>query len=475
MKKYILTFLALATLWSCQTDEQYERLNRDPKNPTQVRAEFLFTSATVSLMDQLASPNVNLNTFRFLAQFLTATTYLDEPSHDLNNRNIPQNHWSIIYRDVIFDLQDAKQIVSDNENLSNEEKRARIAQMEVIEVYAWHVLVDTFGDIPYSEALNAEEFPLPSYDDDEEIYQDLISRLMAVGEDLQAGQGFTGSDVLYGGDMEKWNMFANSLMLRLGMRIADVNPSLSQQTAEAAIEGGVFTSNDDSAVIQYQSSPPNTNPLWVDLVQSGRSDYVVANTLVDIMNDLNDPRREVFFDDNLEGDYVGGLYGESNSFPEFTHIGERFLDPTLPGILLDYAEVEFYLAEAAQRGYSTPMSAQEHYEAAITASITFYGGTEAQAQAYLSQPAVSYNASNWREQIGTQFWIAMFDNPFQAWGVYRKFDAPDLKIAPLSELPVPLRYTYPVNEQNLNETNYNAASSAIGGDEQQTRVFWDVN
>lgn len=473
MKKYILTFIALATLWSCQTDEQYERLNRDPKNPTQVRADFLFTSATVSLMDQMASPNVNLNVFRFLAQYLTATTYLDEPNYRINQRTIPDNHWTVLYRNVIFNLQDAKDIVMMNESLTEGERRARIGQIEVIEVYAWHVLVDTFGDIPYTEALDAE-ISLPAYDDDQEIYQDLITRLGAVEADLEAGQGFAGADPIYSGDMSKWTKFANSLRLRLAMRIADVNPSLSQTTAEAALTSGVFTSNADNATIQYQSSPPNTNPLWVDLVQSGRSDYVAANTLVDVMNDVDDPRRDDYFDDNLDGEYVGGIYGASNSFQLYTHVGDRLVDPTNPGILLDYAEVEFYQAEAAARGYDTDMSAAEHYNAAITASILYWGGTVAEANAYLAQPEVSYSSTNWQEQIGTQFWIAMYDNPFQGWSVWRKFDAPDLNQAADTTADVPLRYTYPINEQNLNEANYNAASTAIGGDTQQTTVFWDV-
>ena len=474
MKKYFLTIVALASLWSCQTDEQYESLNRDPKNPTEVRAEFLFTSATVSLGDQLASPNVNTNVFRFLAQYFTTTTYVDEPNYDLNNRNIPQNHWSEIYRDVIFDLQDARRIVMENTEISEAQRNARLAQIEVIEVFAWHVLVDTFGDIPYTEALNAEEFPLPAYDDDAAIYADLISRLTAARSGLDAGQGFTAADVIYGGDMDKWSKFANSLLLRLGMRLSEVNPSLSQATAEAAISGGVFSSNADNAVIAYQTSPPNTNPLWEDLVQSGRSDYLPANTIVDYMNALDDPRRDEYFDDNL-GEFVGGIYGASNSFPEYTHVGEAFLDPALPGIFIDYAEVEFYLAEAAARDYGVPGTAQSHYQNAVTASILYWGGTVAEANAYLAQPAVSFDESNWEEYIGIQFWIAMYNNPFQGWSTWRKYDEPELNVAFESKLPVPLRYTYPVNEQNLNVTNYDAASTAIGGDTQQTPVFWDVN
>lgn len=473
MKKYILTLFALATLWSCQTDEQYEDLNKDPKNPTAVAADFLFTAGTVSLADQMASPNVNRNVFRFLAQYLTETTYTDEVNYDLTGRNIPENHWSELYRDVIFDIKDAKSVVNNNENLNQSQKDARLGQLEVIEVYAWHVLVDTFGDIPYTQAVNSEEFPLPAYDDAATIYQDLISRLGAVTTQLSAGQGFTSADVIYGGNMENWIKFANSLRLRLAMRIADVNPDLSKSTAEAAVQAGVFTSLDESAIVAYESNFPNTNPLWEDLVRSGRSDYLITNTIVDIMKPLDDPRMDAYFTDNLD-EYTGAPYGDNNSYSNYTHIGQPFLDPTHPGILLDYTEVEFYLAEAAQRGYSVPGTAEEHYNTAITASIIYWGGDTADATAYLSQPEVAYDAANWRESIGTQFWIAMFDNPFQGWSVWRKFDAPDLNLPVISELPVPLRYTYPVNEQNLNEANYIAASQAIGGDEQQTALFWDV-
>lgn len=473
MKKYILTFIALATLWSCQTDEQYQDLNRDPKNPTAVASDFLFTAATVSLGDQMASPNVNLNVFRFLAQYLTETTYTDEVNYDLRGRNIPQNHWSEIYRDVIFDIQDAKSIVMDDPDLDQSEKDARIGQLEVVEVYAWHVLVDTFGDIPYTQAVKSEEFPLPAYDDAATIYEDLISRLDAVKAQLSAGQGYSSADVIYGGDMDKWMMFANSLRLRLAMRIADVNPGLSQSTAESAVQDGVFTSLDQSATIAYEGNSPNTNPLWEDLVQSGRNDYLITNTIVDVMKPLDDPRMSAYFTDNL-ATYTGAPYGDNNDYRSYTHIGQAFLDPTHPGILLDYPEVEFYLAEAAQRGYSVSGTAEEHYNAAITASIEYWGGTEAEANAYLSQPAVAYDAANWKQSIGTQFWLAMFDDPFEGWSVWRKFDAPDLNLPAISELPVPLRYTYPINEQNLNEANYNAASDAIGGDDQQTPLFWDV-
>ena len=472
MKKYILTFIALATLWSCQTDEQYEDLNKDPKNPTDVAADFLFTSATKDLSRQMASPNVNLNIFRFVAQYWTSTTYLDEPNYDLTNRGIPQNHWNRLYRWVIFNLEDAKAKVQEDETLSEGERTARIAQIEVLEVYTWQVLVDTFGDIPYSEALGGADNISPAYDDAATIYEDLISRIGAASGNLSAGQGFAGADILYGGDMAKWEKFANSVQLRLAMQISDVNPSLAKTTAEDAYTDGVFASNADNATLEFQSAPPNTNPLWEDLVQSGRSDYVSANTAVDILNELEDPRRSAYLDDNLSSDeYIGGTYGGSNSFQNYTHVGDAFREPTHPGILMDYAEVRFLLADAAQNDFSVGGTAEEHYEAAITASMEYWDISEGEIEDYLASGDVAYDGSE--EQFATQFWLAMYDNPFQGWNVWRRFDAPSFNLPEDTGNEVPLRYTYPVNEQNLNNANWSAASDAIGGDDQQTPLFWD--
>ena len=130
MKKYLLTIIALATLWSCQTDEQYESDNRDPKNPTEVASDFLFTNATVSLEDYMASPNVNEPLYRFLGQYLTTTTYLEEPNYDFTARQNPDAVWSEFYRDIIFDLQDAKRVVMENADLDQTEKDARLGQIE---------------------------------------------------------------------------------------------------------------------------------------------------------------------------------------------------------------------------------------------------------------------------------------------------------------------------------------------------------
>jgi hypothetical protein len=260
------------------------------------------------------------------------------------------------------------------------------------------------------------------------------------------------------------------------MRMADVNTADAQQAAQQAVAAGVFSSNGDNAIIQYEGSTPNTNPLWVDLVQSGRSDFVAANTVVDFMNTLSDPRRAVYFDDNQAG-YVGGPYGENNSFSQYSHVGDVMHDPTFRGVLLDYAEVEFLLAEAAERGYTVGGTAESHYNNAITASMADWGVSSTDAATYLASSSVAYTTATgtWRQKIGLQFWLAMYNRGFEGWCVYRKYDAPVMNTAAISLLPVPKRYTYPLREQTLNGVNYAAASTAIGGDELATPIFWDVN
>ena len=474
MKKYILILSSLFLVFSC-TDEDYKELNQDPINPTEVSALSLYNQATVSLFDQMESTNVNRNIFRMLSQYWTETTYTDEANFDLNNRSIPDTHWSILYRNVLFNLKDAKQKIMDDAVLSDSEKTGRVGQIEILEVYTWQILVDTFGDIPYTQALLNFENLTPEYDDAATIYSDLFTRLDAAIAKTSSGSGF--GDVNYNGDMDAWTMLGNSLKLKMAMRIADVNPGTAQSKAVEAVNAGVFMSNEDNFTIPYQTASPNTNPLWEDLVQSGRSDFVVANTIVDYLNELNDPRRSEYFDNNLEEGYVGGPYGDNNSFTSYTHIGAKMHDPTFRGQLMDFSEVSFYLAEAAARGWAVGGSAEEHYNNGIMASMNDWGISESAAMDYLNQSSVAWNTAegDWKQKIGMQMWIAMYNRGFEGWSTWRKFDYPPLNLPAISELPVPLRYTYPQDEQTLNRTNWTAASTAIGGDEQQTPIFWDVN
>lgn len=148
-----------------------------------------------------------------------------------------------------------------------------------------------------------------------------------------------------------------------------------------------------------------------------------------------------------------------------------------PGNLLDYTEVLFLKAEAAARGFAVGGSAEDFYTAGITASMEFWGNTPEEIADYLANPNVAWATApgDWKQKIGLQYWIAMYNKGFDGWTVYRRLDAPTLNLPAFSGNPIPKRFTYPLAEQTINSENYAAAAAAMGGDTQQTRIFWDVN
>lgn len=150
-----------------------------------------------------------------------------------------------------------------------------------------------------------------------------------------------------------------------------------------------------------------------------------------------------------------------------------------PGVLFEASEINFYLAEAAARGYSVPGTAQGYYEAAIRASMQYWGiNSTADINAYLANPGVVYSAANWKQRIGEQAWIAMYNRGFESWNFFRRLDYPALtapNATAAADGKVPTRLTYPINEQTVNGANWTTASSAIGGDKLTTKLFWDIN
>lgn len=503
MKKIIITLLTAGFLFSCS---DLTELNDNQKKAKDAPAGTLFANAQKNVSDILASTNVNRGIWRLLAQYWTETTYNDESVYDLSTRNIPQNVWGILYRDVLKDLETARTNVLAIDPLFIDEtvRQNQIQLIEIMEVYSWSILVNTYGDVPYSsatfsggEALNID-IPSPKYEDAMAIYDDLAARLDAALTKLDGdADNFGDYDLLYEGDYASWIKFGNSLKLKLGMTLADVTERAAKartMVEEAAPKA--FASNADNAVIKYKDVSPNTNPVWVDLVQSGRKDFVAANTIINKMTPLDDPRLSSYFgtidtirydkyEDGVPAEdaeiidtvtvYYGGVYGSKNSYSRFSKPSELVKEPTFPGLLLDYVEVEFYLAEAAERGFNIDGDAKEHYDNAITASMEFWGVDAADITAYLAKPEVDYDDApgTWQEKIGFQKWLALYNRGFEAWTEWRRLDAPTL-VPPAGALSdIPLRYPYPVNEQNLNTKNYNDVVVKIVADKVSTRIFWD--
>ena len=469
---YGLAFLSLVAV-SCTKD--FEEMNTNKKFPTEAPPQALFANAAKELSRQVVTLNVNMNNLKLWSQYLTQTTYTDEGNY-LNSRNIPQREWRQMYREILKDLNEAKKFTNAETWVTAEDKAAqqnRLAIMEIYEVYVYERLTSVFGDVPYSQA-HSDETSLPEYTDAKTVYTDLNTRLDAILAKLDpaAGSFDNGYDNLFGGDVAMWTKFVYGMKLKMAMTWADVDAAMATKLVGEA-DGKVFAAG-EGANFGFMPTAPNTNPMWEDLVNSGRHDYVAANTIVDTMNGLSDPRIGGYFtmapDTNI---YIGGIYGGSNSFSKFSHIAPSFKDPTQPTILMDYIEMEFYFAEAAARGLGGG-DAKTHYENAIKASIEMWApGTD--PSAYLALPEVAYDAAKWKEQIGLQAWLGFFNRGLLGWTSYRRLDHPTLNIAANSGSPTPKRYTYPVNEQTLNGANYSAASAAIGGDDLNTPLWWDKN
>jgi hypothetical protein len=472
MKKIFIVISALTLIVGCK---KFESLNTNTKLATEVPSNFLLSSAQKNLVDVMTSSNVNTNIFRLWSQQWTQTTYFDESRYDLITRGISANFWGVLYRDVLKDLDAAKTAVKNDALITNEDTRAaQIATIEVMEVYAWHVLVNTFGNVPYSQALDIDK-PLPAYDDAKTIYTDLFKRLDAAITALKVtGSGFSKGDLIYDGDNSLWVKFASTLQMRMALCIADVDATTAKTKFEAAVSDA-FTSSADNATFHYLVSPPNTNPIWVDLVQSGRKDFIASQTLVIMLDSLSDPRKPFFITKNASGNYTGGVNGTGNSYKNNSKPAATITAPDAPSTLISYTEVEFMLAEAAARGWSVSGTAAEHYAAGVTESILEWGGAEADATAYLAQSDVDYasagSGATWQEKIGNQKWLALYNHGFDAWTEWRRLDFPVL--ISVDGLDFPTRFTYPVNEQTINSASYSAASSAIGGDKLTTKLFWD--
>jgi len=483
MNKLSIVIITAAALFSsCRKD--IADLNTDPKNPLTVPAGALFINGQKNLSDALNGTGNGTSPFRVLAQSWTENTYVSEARYILSSGNAPQGWWNLLYASgtasVLNSLEDAKKTynatVTDAGTLKND-----IAVTDVLEVYAYSLLVNTYGNIPYSQAFK-DSIPFPKYDDAATVYADLFTRLDNDINNLDASSGSVGAyDQFYKGDPVKWKKFAATLKLKLALVIADVDATTAAKKVQEAVATGVFTSNDDNAVIKYQASPTsNTNPVYQALVSSGRHDYSPTNILINTLLAWNDPRLPLYVK-KYNDSYLGAIPGAGNGYVKFSQFSDGWLSPSLGGDVLDYSETEFLLAEAVERGIATAGTAASHYNNAVTASITYWGGSAADAAAYLAQPAVAYATAtgSWKQKIGYQQWIAYANRGWDAWTNIRRLGYPDIdNVNPPvgAQGNLPSRFYYPTNEQTSNPVNWAAAVQAVAGSEGDVvsvKLWWN--
>jgi hypothetical protein len=472
-KIFILLVPVCLFVGACTKD--ITKLNVETKKAAAIPPGPLFSNAVKGLSDALASCSVNLNLFRHFVKHWGQAVIQEEAQYDYITRAVNQAWWDRMYRDVLNDLKESSRIIAADVTLTESVKANQLAIVDIMQVYTYHILIDTFGDIPYSEALdNAKLFPV--YDDAKTINADLMRRLAQDISKLNpTATGFSSTeDIVYQGSVAKWIAFANSLQMRMAMVTADVDNPASKAAFEQA-ETKAIASAAGNGFITYYATTPNNNPLYDQLVLAGRTDFIAAKDLMDVLNNMADPRKPGFFGTNNSGQYVGGVVGQATNFANTSKPSARVAAPEAPNMLIDYSEMEFLRAEAKERGYTVTGTAAEHYNNAIRASIIYWGGTSADADTYLARPDVAYATAtgDFKQKIGFQKWIALYNRPFDGWTEMRRLDYPQLPLPFAAISGFPTRLRYPGTEQQLNGANYTAAAAKIGGDKTETKLYWD--
>ncbi len=494
MKKLIILLAIVVSLGSC--DNGFEDINVNPTKPTQLdpATKLTFIQLYTGGSSYVAYLFWNVIHLMQNIQHLNDTSYVSFLYKEGNTHQFFEEQFSNTVKNVV-DLE--AQLEASEEPTAV----ADLAIARIQRVLIFSRLTDLYGDVPYSEAGKGflEGIRFPKYDKQSDIYADMLATLESSAATLStAGANSYGSaDLLFAGDNTKWRKFANSLMLRLAMRMVKVDNAAAQSWATKAIAGGVMTSNDDIAYTKYENSAndggPNVNPLTKCFTSRAATQIKISKTFMDFMKDRNDPRVSVL-SSTVDGDTTYDLQfgqdindpsrGNANSKPNINIFGgSGVVVYDAPFFFQTYAEVEFMLAEAAERWGLAGGDVEAHYNAGVTAAMEYlslYGHgveiTPTQISDYLAaNPFVPAQAL---KMINEQYWVATFGNGLETFSNWKRSGYPVLVpadvAATLTGGKIPRRLPYPASEKLNNPDNVAAATAQQGGDGLLTRMWWDV-
>lgn len=476
MKPIQYTLITAAILFVSSCSKKLDETNINPNATENAQPDYLLTSAIRSATDAYWGTSNNMNSSLLFIQHWAKIQYTEEDRYIYSNSSF-ESLWSTLYAQSITNLN---QVIKLGDKLTNPNYKGVAL---VLRSWAFLLLTDAYGDIPYSQAGDIDTHVTPAYDKQADVYTGLLNDLDNAQTFLDpAGKSIAG-DLIYNGNIERWKEFANSLRLRIALRIADRIPEKAKQVFTDIINTGLplISSVADNAKLTYLSSP-NQNP--VAALFETRDDYRVSKSIVDKLFELNDPRLEVYASKTqtpTPENYIGVPNGLTTSdasnlgFSRTSKPGAYFLATQAPAVLFSYAELLFDLSEAAARGYTTE-DAADLYKQAIRASLTQYNIGTTEIEIYLAQPSVQYDATNFRKSIGVQKWLALFGQGLEAFAEWRRLDFPVLTPAVAGVLngDIPKRFIYPGTEQSLNRENYKSAVTNQGTDLLTTKLWFDV-
>lgn len=526
MKTIIKLSLGLfLVLFMFACTKNFDKINTNPNQPTEVTTPTLLTGAQKGLCDDIYDEWWGGRQSMLYAQYWVQRNYPSEDRYAIR-QNINNQYWRLIYHDVM-NLMEVIRLNTDPETAPKAavygDNANQIAVATILKIWACQQMADTWGDIPYSEAFKgsidpATSIPTPKYDKLTDIYASFQTELKAAVEMINDNPGFTTGDVIFGGDMSKWKKFGNSLRLRVAMRLSNTDNYAAARAI--ADEDGIefMTSNADNASFSYIGQAPNNSPLYDAWWTSARNDFTVAKPLINILKGVNDtlnnkinpfeglidPRLQLYSRDRAvgSGNYFGIPYGMtegqtqaywgSRKAPSF-YGAAAYSSVTAPVILnakyapvyMEYSEVEFMLSELNNWD-------QTHYMDGVKASIDYWRDKCTNLEGWDADRVAEFNAERdaylaalppaGKETVMTQKYLSFYDQAYQAWFEYNRTGEPRFLLKPgeqthvaadgspimfntLLTYPItdlPNRMTYPQQEFTVNGANATAAAAAVG-------------
>ncbi len=473
-----LTYLSLFLFLSSCTQD-FEEINTNPNSPVQVQPSLLLRQVIYDYGDELAYEGFVAG--NLLGQYFTAIDFNLFDRHSLTEPQFGGNPWPTIFKN----LRDNEIILEQAHN--NEALAVYEGPSLILKAYMTAALTDLYGDVPYTEALQgANGNVTPAYDEQSAIYTSdggILDNLETAIDLLEnySGTGVLEGDIIFNGDLTSWVKFANSLRIKALMRIAD-RIDVTADLQEIFNNGNYINQNHENAIFGFADNQPN-NFRMANLRAGDFNLFILSETAEEILQDLNDPRLELFYRPAANtGIYKGLLNGPdasqtSISVADFSLTGRIFREE--PGDLnanfITAWETRFFLAEAAEKGLINA-DAQALYEDAVKLAFEYWS-VEIPLN-YLTDGNAAYgqNGQNKIEQIISQKWIANIINGYEGWIDYRRTGFPRLKTisASLNNNLIPVRLPYPTDEDALNNENFEAATSA-NGNSINARVWWDID
>ncbi|WP_028887481.1 SusD/RagB family nutrient-binding outer membrane lipoprotein [Tenacibaculum ovolyticum] len=471
LKTIIITTIVVA-ITSCNSVD-FEDINNDP-----TKASVASTSALLTSAEKYIGTYTTATTPNLYVQYLANGDYNDE------SRYLGLNFsYNTEYADVLTNLNKIIELCNDASTSTDASANGSLNNQKAVSMlmrsFMFWSMTDRWGMLPYTESLKGINNSFPKYDTQEEIYKGCFSEIDQALSLIDSGNGPTG-DILLGGDMNKWRKFANTLRVIMSLRISKQVPSSTGYAAAEFNKGisGAISSNNENIYYTFLTEDSNDNP-WQDRFQS-RKDYVLADTFVNSLigsgtsTAPEDPRLEKYAEkstNNLE--YAGGIYSAKNITANFSFITDDIINNSeAPGMLFTYSQIEFAKAEAVTLSWYSG-SASAFYKNAIQASMNQWGVVTTDATTYIdNHPYTGLS------DIAAQKQIALYMQGYESWAEWRRYKS--IGVAPIlttisnaiNGSDIPQRHAYPGSAPTLNETQYNAAVTAQGADNLDTKIWW---